>query len=172
MKPLLCIYLVLTWTLFAVPSVLAGDIVLHPEAASATTMQTRTYPGLNEPAFIPLCESFLKKDGWTISNTCPELGLVRAWTPTDVFSYAKKTGAVLLSLLSYGSSVDIDNEKRTFVVITVTPQAKGVTVRAQLTYKIYNEDWYLSEHGVDSQPESYTQFFNKLDTAIAATKRN
>ena len=164
-KRSICAWLVLAGTLLTdLPASAESSIVLHHEAPSASEMETRTYAGLNEAFFIPLCESFLEKEGWTISVVSPEMGLLRAWRTTSLESAAKKLAGVLVPTIC--------SEKRTVAVITVNPQSGGVAVRGQFTYQIYDQERRMSEQGVVSTPENYTQFFDKLDAAITAAQRS
>lgn len=139
--------------------------VLRQEPSAITKQQTRLIKNMDEPTFFKLCESFLEKQGYTISIIVDKIGLLRA--KRLVKSEMETTSAMFLVPIPTTNDVT----ERQMVVFTTTPKGDDLEIRLQLTREQFGTSYdLLVREEAMNDAKGYLNIFSQLQAYITQAR--
>lgn len=169
MKRILLLLLVLL--VLSAVNCLAGELEVPPlELAppEEAAMQTQIYENMSAEKFYPLCRKFLIENGYTMSFTDRDIGLIRGWKDGE--------GEVTMTemILLVPANITRDCATREAVVFYLTQMNDALKVRVQFTvrkYEMTTLGWVMggvAEEAI-TDPSLYSSFFDKLNFVVGGS---
>lgn len=141
---------------------------LTPETLEKRSLQTRMYQGLSEEEILSASAGVIQDLGFTIEESETKLGVIVGTKDRDATETGQVVAAVAMAIL-FGADMSVDKNQKMRVSLVVKPVEnanKEHYVRATFQRIVWNTKNQVTKAEQLDQPETYTQFFDRLSKAV------
>jgi len=158
---------VLSIFLFGCQTIPKDAFKLKGSALAARQLQTRIYETNSELELLIAGVGALQDMGFNIDETEKDLGLITASKSVDATDGLQMAGAIFIALLG-GGSTPIDKEQKIRVSFVTGKSIQSNKYRSRVTFQriIWNTQNQISRVETLSEPELYTEFFDKVSKSV------
>jgi hypothetical protein len=145
-------------------------LALPADSLAQRRVQTRRFETNDEARVLTVCTAVLQDMGFQIDETSPRLGVLLASKTRDA-NLLRPEARLAAALLSFGilSGLVVDQPAKIEVGIVtrrVGVDEDRVSVRAIFRKTLLTPDGLFGQSETITQPEIYTQFFDRLSKAL------
>lgn len=146
--------------------------VLTPELLKQRQIETRKYPGVNEPDLLVACSNVLQDLGFTLENSEVKLGVLTASKQRDAYNAGEIAGAVIVALFGGGSmAISKDQTIRVSLVVRPLLLSTGEYSKTEHFVRVtFQRVVRRTDNSVVAQSlndaELFQQFFEKVSKSV------
>lgn len=150
------------------PTIPKDALKLTPQTLENRSIQTRMYEGLSEEEILSASAGVIQDLGFNIEESETKLGVIVGSKDRDASETGQLVAAVALAVL-FGADMSVDKNQKMRVSLIVKPideSNEKHTVRATFQRIVWNTKNQVTKAEQLDNPESYTEFFDRLSKAV------